>query len=160
MKGTCTSTPLTWTCPKFRDFCRHAAPSQCCAEVSAARVCTRPTRTGAFSTRSSGRLGLESSQYLHDLRHWRAGRTSLYCHGAPGRHDAEASDRWTSDGDGNSHVTCNRDWRRTGRSPRERHRSSRYQTGEYLRDKPGKRKGFGFWFGKSFRVWNRGPTLP
>ena len=52
---------------------------------------------GEISAGGESSFRTESSQYLHHLRHWRGGWSSLYRDGIPGRGDAEASHRWATD---------------------------------------------------------------
>src|SRR5580658_5347471 len=58
----------------------------------------RPAGTYPLSTRSAGCVRAESSEHLHDLRHWRAGRAGFHCHGVSGWHDPEAPHRSATDG--------------------------------------------------------------
>jgi serine/threonine protein kinase len=44
--------------------------------------------------REAFRLGIESPEYLHDLRYRRAGRPAVYCRGVSRRRDPETAPFW------------------------------------------------------------------
>src|SRR5208337_3493211 len=68
----------------------HPAAPQWGAEMPARNGCEGCAVVGAFSTRGAGGVGTEPSEYLHDLRHWRAGRPAIHCDGVPRWRNAEA----------------------------------------------------------------------
>ncbi len=123
---------------------RHAAAALRRAEISPAGRGSRPASPGPFPARSAGCLRAESSEHLHDLRHWRARRPSLHRHGISRRANAEAPHRRPPRGHRGLAQPRDRNCRRARRRARRRHRPSRHQAGKHLRHQARPRQDSGF----------------